>query len=401
MKLRQRLLPFLLFTLLPSLTGLADRIADERSCCNGCNQATYKVVTRPWNAACGVFEAVGTCSCVCLYADDPVPSPLPEGRTADMYVKSYPITNRDPVTNAEVSLQEIAAGPFNDDIPLGRTAAEKCAAAISPKCPTDTCSWYRLRTTFAKCEGSTEYSATPECFVKCLRSGYPPWLRPPWMPQDFPPYFVWVPGEHPDGVEAEDYHYYYPITVAGVSQTVVVDGPYSATCDKTAAEVAEDANLADTNCSGTRTCEGGIAFGRNYAELYQAYGDGLWCFAGIVEGGTNPCDAQPANSDGGGYKYVWHKYPMTYGGQWDAEKEYYVVIGGRVGISSGGSACGVTNSDALSCYVRQLHPVETAGYPHWGWCTTGVYCQHDTYYEDIVSGPYCTNEEAQAALPIE
>ncbi|MFA5205395.1 MAG: hypothetical protein WC708_13440 [Lentisphaeria bacterium] len=398
MKLRQRLLPFLLLTLLPPLTGLADRIADERACCNGCNQATYKVVTRLWNAECNTFNAVGTCTCLCLYTDDPVPNPLPEGRTADMYLKSYPITNYDSQTNAPVSIVEIAAGPFVDDIPLGRTAAEKCAAAISPKCPTETCSWYRLRTSLATCPGSTEYSATPDCFAKCLRPGYPPWLRPPWIPQDFPPYFVWVPGEHPDGVEAEDYSSYYPVTVAGQYRTVIVDGPYSATCNKTAAEVAEDASLADRNCSHEQACDGGVTYGKKYAAVYQ--GDSSsWCFSGIVEGGS-ACDAQPADDEGGGYKYVWHTYPQTYEGQWNAEKRWYVVRWARVGVASGINECGDTTPDNGWTYsITGMHPIVAAGYPYWNWCTSGVYCYRDTYCNQLVSGPYCTSAEASAALP--
>ena len=41
MKLRQRLLPFLLLTLLSPLAALADRAADERACCESCDTTGY------------------------------------------------------------------------------------------------------------------------------------------------------------------------------------------------------------------------------------------------------------------------------------------------------------------------------------------------------------------------
>jgi hypothetical protein len=76
----------------------------------------YRVLTVDWDS--GSWDETGTCACLCLI-EGTIPDPLPEGKTADMYLGSYPIT----ITG--VSQKSIIGGPF--------TSLDECAPPTDPE----------------------------------------------------------------------------------------------------------------------------------------------------------------------------------------------------------------------------------------------------------------------------
>lgn len=358
---------------------------DHCPCDAGCpsGQALYKIKYAELDPECGSsaenrYRLNISCSCKCLIAGA-VPSPLPAGKVAEDYHDSYPITGQTGESpNIVYWKKSIAGGPFTDDAgakPPGKTAQQKCDAFPVEGCAGFTgCNWYRLRTSFAQCDGVADpiYCSTPLCSVRCLLMDDP------------------IPSPPPAGRTLEDYYLSYPIEDFGVSLTEIISDALVATCDHTAEQVGQIANDADDNCSRVHTCPGDVIYGYIYVDITskdRPFPPITYCYGGrsLYPQQTSMCDAQPADNEDWYTKRVFGKYPITYAGQWECEKRWYVV---KNGTSDPPASCPQSIDGTAYYTISQLHPIIAAGYP---WAGFGA--RHEIVSE------WCTEAEAEANLP--